>query len=82
MSNDLSIARLGVQLIASVGVSKVVNDLIVNNTNIQTTADAVKVWTGSVVLGSMVAEQVSKHVDRRIDETQAWFASRKAKTAA
>lgn len=82
MSNQLKIARLAVQILASVGVSKVVNDVIVNNTNIQTTADAVKVWSGSVVIGSMVAEQASKHVNERMDAAAAWISSRKAETAA
>lgn len=82
MSNKLSIARLAVQILASVGVSKVVNDVIVSNTNIQTTADAVKVWSGSVVIGSMIAEQASKHVNTRMDAAADWIASRKADTAA
>lgn len=82
MSNKLSIARFAVQILASVGVSKVVNDVIVSNTNIQTTADAVKVWSGSVVIGSMIAEQASKHVNARMDSAVAWVASRQAETAA
>lgn len=82
MSNMLPIAKLATHLIASVGVSKVVNDIILNNTRVETTADAVKVWTGSIVIGSMIAEQASKHVNNRFDAAAAWYAERKAETAA
>jgi hypothetical protein len=82
MSNGLVITKLAANLICAAGVSKVVNDIIVNNTNITTPGDAVKVWTGSIVLGSMVAEHASKHVNGRIDSAAAWFAARKNETAA
>jgi hypothetical protein len=82
MSTKLDISRLVVQTVASVGVSKVVNDMIKNNTTIETTADAVKVWSGSVVLGSMIAVQASKHVNERIDAVIAWNEGRKTATAA
>lgn len=82
MSGKMSIPRLAIHLIASIGVSKVVNDVIVNNTNVQTTADAVKVWTGSIVLGSIIAEQASKHVETRMNDAAAWYANRKTATAA
>jgi hypothetical protein len=81
--SQLPILKLATHIVASVGVSKVVNDMISNNVNSpQTTADAVKLWTGSIVIGSMVAEQASKHVSTRFDELAAWYASRKADTAA
>jgi hypothetical protein len=80
MSDKLTIVRLAAHLISSVGVSKVVNDTITNNTNVLTTADAVKVWTGSIVIGSIIAEHASKHVNARIDSVLAWNASRKAVT--
>jgi hypothetical protein len=72
MSDKAPFVRLAVQLFAGVGVSKVVNDVIVNNTNIQTTRDAVKVWTGSVVIGSMITEAASRHVDEKINAVLAW----------
>lgn len=76
VSEKAPIIRLVTQLFASAGVSKVVNDIITNNTNIQTTPDAVKVWMGSIVIGSMIAEQASKHVNDRIDAVIAWKKSR------
>lgn len=70
--------RLIAQVVGSVGVSKVVNDIIVNNTNIVTTTDAVRVWAGSVVIGSMVADHASKHINDRINEVIEWRRSHQA----
>lgn len=64
--------RLVAQLVGSIGVSKVVNDIIVNNTTIATTTDAVRVWAGSIVIGSMIADQASTHINDRITEVFEW----------
>jgi len=72
-----NVAKLAVHVMASVGVSKVVGDIVRNNTNVVTTADAVKVWTGCFVIGAMVAEQAQKSVDARWNEAAAWYANRK-----
>ncbi len=77
MSDAFVITRLAVHLISSVGVSKIVNDVIKNNVNIVTTADAIKVTAGSLVIGSMVAENASKHVNDRIDSVFLWYQQRK-----
>lgn len=81
MSNVAPIAKLAVQLVSSVGVSKVVNDIIRNNTNVVTTADAVKVAAGSLVIGSMIAEHASEHVNNRMESAVAWYKSRKDEAA-
>jgi hypothetical protein len=77
MSDKLAIAKLAINVTAGLGVSKVVHDIIANNTTVETTADAVKVWTGSLVIGSMVAEQASSHVNRKFDATVNWWEARK-----
>jgi len=82
MSGQLTTLKLAAQVVASFGVTKIVNDIIANNTTIQTTADAVKVWTGSLVIGSMVVDQSAKHIGERIDQAADWYASRKTETAA
>jgi hypothetical protein len=81
MSDQFPVAKLVIHVLASVGVSKVLNDIISNNVNVTTTADAVKVWTGSLVIGSMIAEHASKHVNGRMDAVIAWNESRKAASA-
>lgn len=68
MSVDkLAIAKQAATIIAGAGVSKCVNDIVVNNTTIETGADSAKVWVGSLVLGSMIAKAGSEHVAERFD---------------
>lgn len=82
MSGQLTTLKLAAQVVASFGVTKVINDVITNNTTIQTTADAVKVWSGSLVIGSMVVDQAAKHIGDRVDQAADWYASRKTETPA
>ena len=77
-TEKINLAKFGINLISTVGVSKVVRDIISNNTDVETTADAVKVWAGSVVIGGMVAERASEHVNRRVDGAVSWYENRKS----
>ena len=77
MSGALPFVKLAVHVVSSVGVSKIVNDVIRNNVSVVTTADAVKVIAGSIVIGSMVAEKASNHVNDRMDAIAAWNENRK-----
>ena len=72
--------RLAAQVFASISVSKVVNDVIRNNTTVLSTADAVRVWGGSLIIGSMVADSAAKHVDDRLTEFNEWR-QKKSETA-
>lgn len=69
-------SHAGIKLIAHIfaglGVSKVVNDVIQNNTNIVTTWDSVRVATGSLVIGSLITEPAARQVDRAITTFYAW----------
>lgn len=76
-TNQLALVKLAVNVVASASVWKVVNDVIRNNVAIETTADAVKVWTGSLVIGSMVADQAQKHVNYQLDRGIEWLENRK-----
>lgn len=78
IANNLPLIKLAVQVGSGLGVSKVVNDVIRSNTNVVTTFDAVRVWTGALVIGSMVAEQASIHVNDRMEAVIAWNENRKA----
>ena len=73
---SLSAAKIAAQVVASLGVSKVVADVIRNNVNVLTRMDTVKVWTGSIVIGSMIVEQSSNHIDRVTDSVVAWHKNR------
>ena len=77
MSNKFAIAKMAINFAAGAGVSKVVNDIIQNNTTVETTADAAKVWTGSIVIGSMAADAGSKHVSAKVDAIANWWQNRK-----
>lgn len=80
MSGALPFARIAVHLVAGLGVSKVVKDIVVNNTTIITRTDAVRVFTGRMVIASMATAAVTKYVDQHIDKVVAWNEKRKTDT--
>lgn len=82
MSGKLALAKMAINLIAGAGVSKVVNDVIRNNTTLETPRDVAEVWVGSVVIGSMVADAGQKHVNAKLDKAVAWWEERKTKANA
>lgn len=76
-TNQVTLVKLAVNIVASASVWKVVNDVIRNNVVIETTADAVKVWTGSLIIGGMVADQGQKYVNTQLDRGLDWLENRK-----
>ena len=56
----------GVKLVAALGVTKVITDVVKVNTVTETMAQKVMVNIGGFVLGSMIMEHASKHVDSAI----------------
>jgi hypothetical protein len=79
MSAAFPIIRLAVNVVGSVGVAKVIGDVIKNNTNVVTTADAVKVMAGSLVIGSMIVDHASTHVNEQFNSAYAWWQNQKDK---
>lgn len=73
MSGSLPLIKLGAQLVAGLGVTKIVSGIVKNNVPIVTTAEKVMVNAGSFVLGSMLVQQSSKHVEETINEAVSWF---------
>lgn len=73
----LPIVRGGLQLVAGLGVTKIIADIVKNNVSVVTTADAVKVWTGSFVIGSMIVEQSSNHIERATADVAHWLKNHK-----
>lgn len=63
----LPVVKLGVATLAGIPVSKIANDIIKNNVTIVTKMDKVKVATGSVVIGAMISQSVSKTTDMLVD---------------
>jgi len=77
MSNALPIAKLAVQALTTISVSSVVRDVIRNNTVAVTVFDQVKVTVGSLVVGSIVNDYATKHVNEKMDAAIDWYESRK-----
>jgi NADPH-dependent curcumin reductase CurA len=78
MFSYLPAAKLSAQLVAGLGISKIVSDVIRNQVVVVTRFDAIKVWAGSLVISSMIVEQSSNHIERCTDEMVTWFKNRKA----
>jgi hypothetical protein len=74
----LGIVKLVINVAVGIGVSKVTNDVISNNVNVESTEDQIKVAIGSVVIGSMIAERASDHVNAKIDTITKIWTDRKA----
>jgi hypothetical protein len=62
--------KSAVRLIATIGVAKVLSDVVKTNTVVHTTLDKVLVNVGGFTLGSMVVEHTSNHVDRVLKSVQ------------
>jgi hypothetical protein len=77
MFNGIPVGKLLIQAVGTLGVHKIVNDIVVNNTTVVTTFDAIRVAAGNLVLSSMLMEVASNHIDRRFDEAAAWMEKRK-----
>jgi hypothetical protein len=73
----LAIAKVGVQIVAGLGVTRVVTQVIQNNTTIVTTVDKILVNTGAFVLGSIVVDHASDRVTYAMDKFIDWSEKRK-----
>lgn len=78
MNAVIPIAKLSVHVVSSLGVYKVVGDIIKNNVSVVTKVDKVKVFSGSIVLSSVIADTASKHINAKMDEFEAWNKKRKS----
>ena len=67
----LPLVKAVTQIAAGMGVSKIVTDVVSNNVALATPFQAVTVRVGSFVLGSMLWEQSSNHIDRQVNNVVA-----------
>lgn len=67
MFTQLPLIKLATQVAAGMGVSKIVSDIVRNNVPVVTTAQAVTVKVGTFVLGSMLVEQTSNHIENQVN---------------
>lgn len=77
MFNGIPVAKLVVHAIGTLGVQKILNDIIVRNTTVTTSFDAIRIAAGNLVLSSMLMESASDHIDRRWQDATAWMERKK-----
>lgn len=82
LNSYIPMAKLAAQLVAGFGVSKIVADIVKNNVVVTSTVQDVSVKVGGFVLGSMLIEQSSQHIDRQINDVVAWYEKKNASTNA
>lgn len=75
----IPMVKLATQIVAGLGVTKIVTDIVKNNVPVTTTAQTVMVKAGSFVLGSMLWEQSANHIERSSNELVAWLGKQKTK---
>lgn len=69
---SLNTAKLAINLVSGLGVSKIVSDVIKNNTVVLTTSQKFLVNAGGLVLGSMIVDKAVDHVNETIDKIVDW----------
>ena len=79
MSGYLPVAKLATQVVAGLGISKIVGDIVRNNVTVVTTVEKVMVHAGSGVLGSMLVQQSTNHIEQVVTDLVAWNEDRKTK---
>lgn len=72
--------KLAAQFVVGASVSKVINDVITNNTDPETTLDAIEIGIGSATLGWMVSDMAKEWTDAKIDWAAETVESIKAET--
>ena len=77
MSGNIAIAKLGIQFATSLGVAKILGDIVKNNVTVVTTVQKVTVTTASLVLGSMIVDQTSSHIETVATDVTDWLEKRK-----
>lgn len=73
VTSYLPLVKAGTQIAAGMGVSKIVTDIVRNNVTSVTRFQAITVNVGSFVLGSMLWEQSSNHIERQLNNLVSQF---------
>jgi hypothetical protein len=76
----LPLIKVATQITAGLGVSKIVADIVQNNVTMVTPVQAVTVRVGSFVLGSMLWEASTKHIDSQLDHLTTMLKKNQAET--
>lgn len=65
--------KLATQLTAGMGASKILGDIIRNNVTVVTPVQAITVKVGGFVLGSMLVEQTTNHVETQLNQAKLMY---------
>jgi hypothetical protein len=79
--SKLGIAKLVVNYAVGSSAAYCVSNVISNATDPQTTEEKIQLTVGSIVIGSMVANQARAHVNNGIDQIVDVWQNRKTETA-
>lgn len=69
----LELTKTVVNIVVGTGTTKIVSNIIKNNTNAETITDTVTMAAGSVVLGSMAADASKEYTSDKIDKIADWW---------
>ena len=75
--NPFSIVKSAISIGAIFGVGKVVNDIVANNTNAVTKADALKITAGGLLISGLVVDAATERMHGRVDQLQNWLEKKK-----
>jgi len=77
MLGAFSVVKFAVQALVTASTTKVVGDVVKNNTTMPVTvANKIVVWTGSTVLGLLVADRGSEYVGEAMENGKTWLQKR------
>jgi hypothetical protein len=79
--DKIAIAKGTVTLIVGAGTSKIVHQIIKNNTEPQSVVDTVTILIGSFVFASMAVDASKKYTDSKLDEFIALWHNRNSTDA-
>lgn len=77
----LEIAKGVTSFVVGAGTSKIITQIIKNNTQPENLADTVTMTAGAIVLGTMVADISKRYTDAKIDEIAHWWQTNVKKDA-
>lgn len=69
----LEITKAVTSFVVGAGTSKIITQIIKNNTSPENVTETVTMTAGAVVLGMMVADVSKKYTDTKIDEIADWW---------
>ena len=65
--DKIQLAKTGANAVVGLGTTRIVTQVIKNNTNPQTMTDKVTMVAGAVVIGQMAADATKKYTSAKID---------------